>query len=442
MNISISPTAIQSFLSQNISKLRPTTSLIISSAENPNLHNQKQKPLKTDHVLETFHHAISQQCKSVQFYTSMKYNLKTVQYGSNTLTSSFPTNENGSDVMEFIRRTMGVDSSENSIFGVGSGASIDLAKSCYLNNKLKNGDGDESPSSRQQLVLIPSTLGSVLAATSKKSLILDVNEEALMASQTSLQRSDYEDNVHILIDPKSMAFPTWFKRGIQRTSQRHDVATILDASLASLAIAIDAHMSLLDSTTTFDDNEQSFILEQCIKHSISLLQQIISIYNSGDDDTVVITQEMKQNAINAVLGAGQLLAFGDDINETQRRNITLALTSALLPKYFPHGNWMTFTASLLPGIVNCLNELNANDSSVRTISPDLKCSLDWINHEVFHSQRNNNLNNLIPSLSSLADGAPDVNELVSQVDHNGAFLNTIDCDSDLIEKVLFLSLNR
>ena len=520
MNISTTPNCIQSFFSQNASKFRPSTSLIITSAppnnNNPNSSlSSNSKPNKTDHALTKFHHSISQQCKSISFYMGMQHNFKTVQYGNETLVSSFPTIENHKDVHEFMRRTMGGSTagtssmgtpSENPIVGVGSGASIDLAKTCYLNNKTPSQSTNTSSHiPNQPLVFIPSTLGSILASTSKQSLLLDINEEALITNNdnnlhhdtttststynsTSLQPSDYEHNIHILIDPNTMAIPTWYKRTLQeqRFSQRRDVATITDASLSSLVIALDAYLSSSSSSSSSSSGtskmseKERHNLEQCIKYSILTLQQIVSIHDDdhdhtshdsssnssssktgdGNDLTKAPSIEMKQNAIQAVLHAGQLLSFGNehDIEHSssslQPRNISLALSSALLPKYFPHGNWMTFTATLLPAILSCLRESTSNNTSTTTSStlssdqqqhvhlkdPKIESSMDWLQNEFLPNH--SHTHEWIPSLSSLAEGAPNVNELISKVHHNSAFLNTIDCNSDYLEKVLFLSLDR
>ena len=37
------------------------------------------------------------------------------------------------------------------------------------------------------------------------------------------------------------------------------------------------------------------------------------------------------------------------------RNITLAFLATLLPKYFPYGNWLTFAATLLPRILQTID---------------------------------------------------------------------------------------
>ena len=434
----------------------------------------------------------------------MQHNFKTVQYGNETLVSSFPTLENYNDVHDFVSRTSfgsigmgsnstsgstsGSTSNENPIVGVGSGASIDLAKTCYLKNKADNNNHN------QPLVLIPSTLGSILASTSTQSLLLDINEEALITNNnhnhnstsssilSSLQPNDYEQNIHILIDPNTMAIPKWYKRSNAiRMSQRRDVATMTDASLSSLAIALDAYLSLLDNTNNDNNSSSSgmsgisdkerYNLEQCIQHSILTLQQIVSIYHESDnknDLTIVPTveMEMKQNVIQAVLHAGQLLSFGNyhhEVNnnyydetfsssstttttsslQSQRRNISLALSSALLPKYFPHGNWMTFTATLLPAILSCLQESSSSNQQHGLLKdPKIESSMDWLENEFLLNHNTNSHHEWIPSLSSLAEGAPNVNELISKVHHNSAFLNTMDCNSDYLEKVLFLSLDR
>jgi hypothetical protein len=446
MKISISPSAVQTYLSQNLSKLRPTTSLIISSAPPPptSSSTSSTSPNKKDHPLQKFHNQISSHTKSIHFFATMQHNLKTVQYGEKTLTSSFPTQENVNLTLEFIRRTIGGSGSsgssdggrnlENAIIGVGNGAAIDLAKACYLMNKKENRREGEG----QQLVLIPSTLGSALACTSSQSLILDVHEEALVTSpspSSSSSNNANDENVHVLVDETSMAIPSWVKS--RRNTSRGNVPTVIDAALASLAIAIDTQITLLEMSNNDqiqNEEHRQKIIDQSIQMSVSCLEQILAmemnINDVGNDIDISAEKQIKSDAIQATLNAGQLLSFGNNNDNGMRRNIALSLSSALLPKYFPRGNWLTFTASLLPGLIQSMDHLGIQ---MNNITP----SLEWVKEELImnHSE-------IIPSLSSLADGAPDVNQLSQKFDDNGALLNCLDCDVEFMEHVLMVSLNR
>ena len=126
-----------------------------------------------------------------------------------------------------------------------------------------------------------------------------------------------------------------------------------------------------------------------------------------------------------------------------------SMTSALLPRYFPFGNWLSFTASLLPGLCGAIEESDeAGDNEyldtilakiAANLLDDSSISIDeWTNR--INSPDEGSI--IVPTLSSLADGAPDPNELVGKVEDNGAFLNCADADSSYIETLLMKSLNR
>ena len=450
MKVSIGKSVVPKFLSQNIAKLRPTTSFIISSAEPPNPTNSNSNsnsaPNKTDHQLKKFHHDISQHTKSIQFFTSMQFNLKTVQYGASTLKGSFPTQENISQTIGLMKRTMGVDNTNNTIIGVGSGAAIDLAKATYLQSQSETiGEGASANTNAnangQQLILVPSTLGGVLACTSRKSLVLDLHEEALVSSsnQSILQN---DDNIALLVDENSLSIPLWFMSDRTTSTDRNHVPTVIDATIASLVIAIEKLIAIQsddDDHGQIEDHHDMENIISCIKLAMSCLEQIFSAQDANDSNIyaneIILEESIKHDAIQSLLYAGKLLSFGDNYGGCGHpRHMALSLSSAILPKYFPHGNWLTFTASLLPGVIDVLNDVGINGSKY---DKDILTSIDWIKHVLIE-----NRNRVIPSLSSLADGAPNINELCQKVDDNGALLNCTDVDSDLIEATLVTSLNR
>ncbi len=440
MKVSISPTCIQTYLSQNLSKLKPTTSLIISSAPPPPCSSS---PSKKDIPLTSYHNQISHHIQSIQFYTSMKYNLKTVQYGNRSLTSSFPTLDHRSQLLEMMERSgVGRGSDDGVVFGVGSGVAIDLAKACYYHSNFEYKQGMEFKHSNNELVLIPSTLSSVLACTSNNSLMLDLQEEALVTSSTSSFPTTTNDNtidngVTILIDDKLLAIPDWFNVN-SKNNIRRKIPTVIDASLASIVIAIDFLLLHTDGIldNAIPDNDEKYIHQmdnanQTMKHALACLTSITKTFKLDEmtNNEVTIDPLIKNHAINAVLHAGKLLSFG---YELQTRNISLALSSAILPKYFPHGNLLTFIASLLPGLLDGY-KAKCDDYSIG------KDTLDFVDKLLYND---NQYSPIVPSLSSFAEGAPDVNEMIQKVEGNGALLGCNDWDSDLIEYVLFASLNR
>jgi len=462
MNLIFQPSAVQHYLAQNIAKLRPSTTLIISSAPPSSTPTTSRTtsikidaPTKTDHPLQNFHSQISSHTQSIQFFTSMQHNLKTMQYGSTSFHSSYPTKSDVDQSLDIIRRT-GVDH----IIGVGNGAAIDLAKIChsYMTVEGKECDGVDDKNNHQQLILVPSTLGGVLASTSKHGLVLDVEEEALIVPQMNSAGTINSRNLNVLVDQKSISIPTWINQHnhLNRTSNRFNVPTITDAMLASLVIALDFQLALWSVDDLMIDEEEIILMQQHKKSlnqslllSISCLKHLLRDEGTNADDTIldksniVIDQKVKKDAIEALIHSGSLLSFGNLHSPMNlRRNISLALSSALLPKYFPHGNWMTFTASLLPGVIEGLADIDID--KYKTLRQDkesnfdlLSSSIEWMKEDMLIKNSGN-----IPSLSALVEGTPDVTELVQQVEHNGAFLDCEDCDSDLLELVLGFSLNR
>jgi hypothetical protein len=446
MKVSISPKCIQTYLSQNLSKLKPTTSLIISSAPPP---PSPSSPSKKDIPLSTYQNQISHHIQSIQFYTSMKYNLKTVQYGNRTLTSSFPTLDHRSQVLEMMERSgVGKGSDDGVVFGVGSGVAIDLAKACYHYNNFEHEQGIGLKYGNNELVLIPSTLSSVLACTSNNCLMLDLHEEALVTSSSSTSSfssnaidKTIDNGVTILIDDKLLAVPNWFNVN-SKSNLRRKIPTVIDASLASIVLAIDfllfhAGRGISNNTIPHDEVQYSHQMNNVnhtMKHALSCLTSITKTFELDEmtNNEVTIDPSIKNHAINAMLHAGKLLSFG---NEMQTRNISLALSSAILPKYFPHGNLLTFIASLLPGILDGYKAKGGYNS----LGKDVIDTLEFVEGLLCID---NEYSKIIPTLSSLAEGAPDVNELIQKVEGNGALLGCNDWDSDLIECVLFASLNR
>lgn len=418
--------AFQAHLSANISKLRSSSSIIISSAPS---QVKDDTPQKTDQELKIFQSKIERNCAQVHFFPTMQFNLKTIAYGEKTLTSAYPQQSNVNEVIELMTRT-GV----TNIIGVGNGAAIDLAKACYYKRISDDHDDDIG-----ELILNPSTLGAIGTAASEHCLLLDTEEEALMPTYSPSTIN--KDAQSIIIDESSISIPSWLARDV-RNKKRRNIATITDNVLASLVVALDAAHAMGDGGAI--EEGKISCLNECIQSSARYLS---SIQNSPNDFNVAENQEF---AVSAVLNAGQLLSFGQE-NSLSRRNVAVALTASILPKYFPHGNWSTFTASLLPGVVNAINKCDEGDENeilIDSISTLLNLEsqvspshlVEWFERLDINSTSSGVLE--IPSLSSLSEGAPGFSELLTKIEDHGTFTQCIDADSEYLENILVSSLNR
>ncbi len=424
MKIIKKASALQNYLSNNanISKLRSSTTLIISSAPPP--PPSSGTPKKTDQELKKFHSGLEQHIGQCHFFTGMQFNLKTISYGNNTLSGAYPTMQNINETLDLMKRT-----GASNVIGVGSGAAMDLAKACFYKN-LDSNNGDEDG----QLILNPSTLGATLASTSKGCLALCTDEEALLPVDMKIN----EGNVNatsVLVDEKAITLPSWIQTSPSqgRSSERSQVTTMLDSALASLVVALDAAHSLNDvreDDPLYERNQS--LLQETVDSAMSCVKAVDDIMMEDDPNKITQgIQDLKQNALQALISSGQLMSFGDlgsNDDTIMRRNISLAFSSTLLPKYFPHASWCSFTASLLPGLCRTIDEYeNSEDSSHL---------MEWV------EKINANQNIIIPSLASFAEGAPETQSMVDKIEKNGEFVNCQDADTDYLATILMTSLNR
>lgn len=389
---------LQSHISKSLSKLRSSTTMIISSSQ---MIQSNNIPRKTDQNLKGFSNHLKEQVEKSHFYP-LQYNLKSVSYGSQ-LTAKYPMQNDIQSACEMMKRT-----GATNIIGVGSGPAIDLAKACH------------AESDQGELILCPSTLGGLLASTSGTCVLLSQEEETLMPHAIGNQ-----DNITLVLDEKGIAIPSWASRG---DDSRGSNATALDAALAGLVMSIDAAISI-------ENDEQNEKYSDIIFQNIDASTKCIDIFLQNN----LITDDVKMNAVQTMIQSGNLLSVGDG---DMRRSISHALTSALLPRYFPHGNWITFTASILPGLISAIldeseydNHITLNMAIHRILGDENASSsqlLEWVQ----------NTFPFVPVLASFAEDAPDVDILMSKLEDNGAFLNCKDAESVFLSRVLISSLNR
>lgn len=152
----------------------------------------------------------------------------------------------------------------------------------------------------------------------------------------------------------------------------------------------------------------------------------------------------KQHSINASIHAAQLLRYGEhDGSLLSRRSLPVALASALLPPYFPHGNLLSFYAAICSGLCKTAIKSGRETGSLRRIAAivtgkdESSCDelLNWIDAKANEYK--------VPTLASLAEGTADVNELANTVDANQALFGFDDGPlSPYFDDVIRHSLNR
>jgi hypothetical protein len=324
------------------------------------------------------------------------------------------------------------------VVGVGSGAAIDVAKS-VANILADDGSNDV------ELILSPATLGGCIASTSDEPLLLSTEEEALLplgSASESWNGSMQQVSPTILIDEKDLDDAT------------SDYSTTLKLSphlshgvIASLVIALDAaffnHRRDLPCCAEYND-----IINKTIDHALQALGQQHGSDNAttGSESVDRNFSSRKRHAVSAALYSGKLLNLG---NQHFRRSAPISIASALLPPFFPHGNILTYVASMLPGLCatidyhdstfqnrdnnNCLEQLNA--ASRLTEGKYWNDLTEWANEiSTFYE---------IPSMASLAEGAPATSTLLDRMDSNQVLLNVTDSeDIDYLGEILQRSLNR
>ncbi len=65
--------------------------------------------------------------------------------------------------------------------------------------------------------------------------------------------------------------------------------------------------------------------------------------------STILLLEAQRDIVQALINVGSLLYFHPN---STIRSLSYTLSSALLPPFFPHGNWLSFISSLLPGILS------------------------------------------------------------------------------------------
>jgi hypothetical protein len=358
-----------------------------------------------------------------QFTLKLQHNLRTVPFHQ---IAAYPTVSDIQAALDLFSR-----SGCGSIVAVGSGAAMDLAKAMHSLQPLAN------------LILIPQTLGAVLASTAKETLIFCPHEDALLPlhATTALNNhhhdhTQYDDSTiqrgiqSVLIDSEADSMNIVIPTNTNSNSTRHDSASLYEAAFAALVITLDAalqcnHEKNVTVDTTF----------HCILQGLQKLQQLDKSHQSMSVPNI---WEAQQDIVQALIHAGSLLTFRPILS------LSYTFSSALLPQFFPHGNWLSFTSSLLPGILSLHHHThhhsthhiiqNYNSTYFHRLVEEMKpynISLDeiWTRHS--------------RTLASFAEGTPSYDALLDKMDAHCFLLGEQDrMDSHLYKQVLIHSLNK
>lgn len=259
---------------------------------------------------------ISDAISRVHFLLQQQLGFRTV-LANPALHYSFPTVTDVSVLVDLAARV-----GASTVAAVGSGVAIDLAKAvcCQASNLALD-----------ELVLIPSSYGAAMAATSSHALLLDLDEDALIVQpQPSHQQSTATQQ------PQRHHLPTivTLEPNLFRTASREE------SLLAAVALALD-HI-YQKGTTTSNGNVES-LLERAVQ---CLIQQKNS-QESVEEHNVVV---------DIMYATGASISYGLEGSSDENRSIPLALAASLIPNTFPKYSMTTFLASLVPAYCHELLE--------------------------------------------------------------------------------------
>jgi len=393
--------------------------------------------------LSNYQKQINQNIEKTKFQIGIQQNIPTI---SSSIASAYPTSDAIMSTIELAKR----GGATERIIGVGSRAAIDLAKSVTM--ALNSSDNNVG-----ELVLVPSTLGGVMASTMEDVLVYHVHEEGLClpsglqnplfpvsggdtAAMTTKKTIIAPGNTNLNSDIVMLNYldeEDIVKKS--NTEQQHQQSSpfMQEVAHAILAISIDISVALCTTSTSTPNNSIAAnsineTLEDTILNAISVLQSTNDC-TEDNDNSPLLKQQM---IIKALLQIGLILNHTQQLFEKNqiKRPASLAMASALLPPYFPQVNILTFLSSLTPAM-----------SQIYTSSeyPKAKPYLDIIHNHLFSTGSNR----LIPppSLASMMEtrSQPNVETMLDSI-HSNLILwdNYKDEKESILEEILHKSLNR
>lgn len=391
--------------------------------------------------LSSYQTQINQKVEKTKFEIGMQHNIPII---SSTIASAYPTSEAIASTIELAKRS----GATSRIMGIGSRAAIDLAKSVTmaLNSRESN---------VEEVILIPTTVGGVMASAMEDVLVYHVQEEGLClpsglmsplfptsgglttsfnTKKTVIAPGNTKLNSDIIMK-NSLEKKDEEKMKGDAHKQQQASPSMQEASHAILAICIDAAISL--HTTAKSENRNTTLvatiqelLEDTILNAILVLNP--SQINADTNDRCLLAQQ--QFLTKALLQSGLLLNYTKKLfeNDQIKRPVSLAISSALLPPYFPQVNMLTLISSLVPAMSKVYSSSDYSEAQLY---------LDPIHKFLFSKQ--NKLDP--PSLASMMEtrSQPNIETMLDSINSNLILWDHYqDEQESTLEEVLQNSLNR
>jgi hypothetical protein len=320
---------------------------------------------------------VDEACKLVNFTLAQQLGLRTVP---STVSSAFPTTHDLQERLKLAQRT-----GAGSIVAVGSGTAVDLAKALAIE------------SDWEQVIVVPTSYASMVAAGSSHSLFLDPIEEALVpipsldTTKTTTGDTPFSGTITVAPLEKKLSAPV---------DKSHIV-------YASIAIAVD---------TIFRDSGGDIqSAEELLKSAFAALQAPSEVDH--------------ELATSLLFQSGNLLSFG---LSNEDRSITLSLASSLIPRIFPHVHVLTFWASLCPGLCQLLlDSQQLENTSITDICQTIVQNQELIPHLTVSTRASKELDGFsVPDMS------------LSHIQTNQTLWKCIDVPNSVLTQVLSTSLDR
>ncbi|KAL7540119.1 hypothetical protein ACHAXR_009872 [Thalassiosira sp. AJA248-18] len=496
---------LRNYLRQNVAHLRSSPCLLISSAPPPALSTavagtKTPSSISSDEQQQKAHRdqlKFQQQQNDPRVHSfverntqslTLEFNLRTVPC---TISSAFPTLDNVKEAVSLAKRAglkeggLGSSSSgDGVVIGVGSGAAMDLAKAVadsLFGNISPGGNNNETGGGGSLvLVLAPSTLGGLWAASSNSpSLLLDTKEEMILPHMTT---SWNEGNgicsrrgTVVTLDPsRYLAMPPLYspfqpvkRSGYSSSPSMAHVAAATLAIVLDVARTVDVSMNAGTTNDSVDVQQQHVVKE--MKAMASSCASVLHLAadearndseNNNNDENTKLAQ---QHLLDAIPRLSPLMEQCSILSNSPAiitaGTIPQKLANALLPTYFPQYHLATYLACILPGLCDALSTgSTASDGKTSMVeevaNSIISCgSVDgnttgsslssWASRVTMEAG--------IPSIASLAYGTPDLSTLVGSLDSYEALVSDLNGgvatgggqdDHRFTEDVLQRSLSR
>lgn len=482
------------YIRQNISHLRASPCLIISSSPPPNtvstaiagtkspssISSDTKQQKEQSELLKLqqqqndprIHSFVERNTQSI----TLEYNLPAV---SCHISSAFPTIQTVHETISLAKRA-GLKEGGGVIIGLGSGAAIDLSKAVadtlFNDNISPFSKSDDTDGGGASLVLAPATLGGLLSATSNSpSILLDTKEEMLLPYYSTPSWGNVANcrqrTVVTMDDPtKYLALPPLYtpfqpiKGSEYRPSMSHYAAAALTIIL-DVARSLDMYAEAEAEGTTSDSNaavslKQSVTNEmKVVATSCASVLELAARESKSDNDATEgndtkLAQQYLLGAIPRLAAITQQSSLLTQLPITATGGtIPQKLANALLPKYFPQCHLVTYLACTLPGLADALEANGASSSSGRRL-------VETVSRSITNSSTNSEISSLsswasqvttdagVPTMASLAYGTPDLTTLVGSLDSYHALVTSVTGggsrlnDYGAMEDILQRSLHR